>query len=210
MSLDLSSMAGLVVQQSWQNGGGPRRAGHADEGLTGSNDYRGVGSRGCPHSTVDGRSLMPLLARRRAPSGWDVASGPMAPSWPVVRPSPYGLDLYHLSDASGCLLYVGITNNPHRRWRQHASSKRWWPEVASAFVEWFGDPDEARSAETWHIRNSHPVYNLAQSVDPFASTSQRRRSEAETRELALAAYYYNRGYIDALREHGLPIPEGPR
>lgn len=37
--------------------------------------------------------------------------------------------LYRFRDDSGALLYVGITNNPGRRWTEHQKSKPWWHQV---------------------------------------------------------------------------------
>jgi predicted GIY-YIG superfamily endonuclease len=44
--------------------------------------------------------------------------------------------LYRLFDTDGVLLYVGITRDTEKRWRQHALKKPWWPQVAERTVEW--------------------------------------------------------------------------
>lgn len=38
--------------------------------------------------------------------------------------------LYRLYDASGSLLYIGITGKPKTRFAQHAVEKPWWVDVA--------------------------------------------------------------------------------
>lgn len=37
--------------------------------------------------------------------------------------------LYHLYDQTGQLLYVGITSNPPRRWKEHRKTMAWWVDV---------------------------------------------------------------------------------
>jgi hypothetical protein len=43
--------------------------------------------------------------------------------------------LYRFFDEHGALLYVGITNNPGRRWSQHETDKPWWHEVHHVELE---------------------------------------------------------------------------
>ena len=67
--------------------------------------------------------------------------------------------LYRLYDASGRLLYVGITHDPKARWRLHAVDKPWWHEVARKEVTWFGTRTEAGIAELHAIETEGPLYD---------------------------------------------------
>lgn len=73
--------------------------------------------------------------------------------------APERTALYRLYDEAGTLLYVGITNNPAVRWRQHALRQWWWPEVATRSIEWFADRESAGLAEKAEIQGKHPPYN---------------------------------------------------
>lgn len=59
------------------------------------------------------------------------------------------------------LLYVGITDSPRRRNREHASDKDWWHEVRATTYEHFVSRDELIAAEAHAIRTEHPRYNRA-------------------------------------------------
>jgi predicted GIY-YIG superfamily endonuclease len=67
--------------------------------------------------------------------------------------------LYRLYDADGRLLYVGITNNPKQRWRDHEQRYSWWLEVADRRLEWHDSRREAFDAETAAMRDEHPMFN---------------------------------------------------
>ncbi|MFE4818583.1 GIY-YIG nuclease family protein [Streptomyces sp. NPDC056704] len=73
--------------------------------------------------------------------------------------SPERTALYRLYDTDGQLLYIGITNDPDRRWTQHARSSRWWPAVATKQVEWLGDRRDALRAEKAEVKRLNPPYN---------------------------------------------------
>jgi predicted GIY-YIG superfamily endonuclease len=67
--------------------------------------------------------------------------------------------VYRLYACDGTLLYVGITNDPMRRWKQHADTKDWWPEVDHLVLVPFETADTARYMERWIIRSERPIYN---------------------------------------------------
>ncbi|MFJ4887813.1 GntR family transcriptional regulator [Streptomyces sp. NPDC088731] len=80
--------------------------------------------------------------------------------------------LYRLRDASGGLLYVGISSNPGIRWEQHAADKPWWPEVVDKSVNWFRTRQEAEAAEVAAIKTEFPRNNATHAASPgFASKS---------------------------------------
>lgn len=77
--------------------------------------------------------------------------------------------LYRLFDTDDRLLYVGIANNPERRWKQHAYEKAdlWWHEVTDRTVEWFESREKAAAAEIIAIRAENPRYNEAHTEETY-------------------------------------------
>ena len=70
--------------------------------------------------------------------------------------------LYRLFDASGRLLYVGITSrNPIDRLRAHSRTRWWWEQAVSVRLEHFHSREEAQAAESAAIKDEHPAYNVA-------------------------------------------------
>lgn len=94
--------------------------------------------------------------------------------------------LYELRNADRDLLYVGISHRPMGRWREHATQKPWWPEVAVRSLIWFGSRAEAVLAEQAAIESAAPRYNRTVSpqsvpMPPGAAMSQAelwRRNDA--------------------------------
>uniref|UniRef100_A0AAU2K3A2 GIY-YIG nuclease family protein n=1 Tax=Streptomyces sp. NBC_00049 TaxID=2903617 RepID=A0AAU2K3A2_9ACTN len=74
--------------------------------------------------------------------------------------------LYRLRDAAGNLLYVGISDAPPRRWREHRKEMLWWREVESSEVEWHPTESSAREAEGAAIWSESPRYNHATHAGP--------------------------------------------
>jgi DNA-binding GntR family transcriptional regulator len=73
--------------------------------------------------------------------------------------SPERTALYRFFDATGQLLYVGVSGNTETRWRQHAESKPWWSDVADKTTEWLDSRAEALDAERTAIRTERPLHN---------------------------------------------------
>lgn len=72
-----------------------------------------------------------------------------------------GTALYRVRGEDGLLLYIGISGNFGRRWREHAKKQSWWPEMRSLSVdEWFGGRADAEAAEEAAIKAEKPKYNL--------------------------------------------------
>lgn len=67
--------------------------------------------------------------------------------------------LYWFYDATGRLLYIGITNQGVKRMEQHGADKVWWPEVATINVDHFATREECEAAETAAIKEHRPAYN---------------------------------------------------
>lgn len=68
--------------------------------------------------------------------------------------------LYRFFDPEGVLLYVGITNNPARRFAQHGAARDWWYEVDTIRMERFPDRESVLLAEREAIQAERPRYNV--------------------------------------------------
>ena len=73
--------------------------------------------------------------------------------------------LYRFYNSSGVLLYVGVTNDPPRRFGDHRKAKEWWSEVARINLEMFAGRDELLRAEIEAIKIEHPLYNLTYNTE---------------------------------------------
>jgi predicted GIY-YIG superfamily endonuclease len=47
----------------------------------------------------------------------------------VISASEQRTALYRFYDEHENLLYVGISNDPWRRWREHVYDKQWYPQA---------------------------------------------------------------------------------
>jgi predicted GIY-YIG superfamily endonuclease len=72
--------------------------------------------------------------------------------------------LYRFYDAHEELLYVGITDDPWRRWREHVLTQPWYPQVKHQAVSWYDTEAEATGAEKRAIRSERPRFNVAGAV----------------------------------------------
>jgi predicted GIY-YIG superfamily endonuclease len=73
--------------------------------------------------------------------------------------------LYRFFDLDDELLYVGITNNPEKRWNHHRARQAWWPQVARKTLEWFDNRGDAEVAEIEAIRGEIPRHNRAHNIN---------------------------------------------
>jgi predicted GIY-YIG superfamily endonuclease len=74
--------------------------------------------------------------------------------------------VYRFYDRHEELLYVGISNDPRRRWKQHAKEKTWYPQVRHQTVTWYDSERAARRAESAAIRQERPHFNIAGAIRP--------------------------------------------
>lgn len=118
--------------------------------------------------------------------------------------APEETALYRIYGDADLLLYIGISKDFGRRWKQHAKKQPWWNERRRMTVDrWFDFRSEAEAAEQAAIQAEHPKYNkrhavrLAVSKPAVVHTLRRpqrradRRSGAtlpELRTLLLDAY----------------------
>jgi hypothetical protein len=68
--------------------------------------------------------------------------------------------VYRFYDSDNALIYVGITNNPVKRWALHAYQKSWWGDVTLREVEWFSTREEAEVVESEQINAHRPKWNM--------------------------------------------------
>ena len=68
--------------------------------------------------------------------------------------------LYRFYDATGTLLYIGITADPGNRWRSHAQDKPWWQQVTNITVETHPTRTAVLDAERAAIIAEKPTHNI--------------------------------------------------
>lgn len=68
--------------------------------------------------------------------------------------------LYRHYNADGALLYVGISNSPIYRLRQHEASA-WFFNISNVSIEWHATERAARAAERKAIAVERPLHNRA-------------------------------------------------
>ena len=67
--------------------------------------------------------------------------------------------LYRHFDASGALLYVGISNKPDDRTAMHMKASPWRNDVSKVTIDWLGDRRSALAAEAAAIQSEGPKHN---------------------------------------------------
>lgn len=68
--------------------------------------------------------------------------------------------LYRFYDNTDELLYVGITLDPGKRFKQHSTQKAWWSDVADITLQKFDSRIEVLAAEREAIKTESPRYNV--------------------------------------------------
>jgi predicted GIY-YIG superfamily endonuclease len=76
-----------------------------------------------------------------------------------------GQVLYRVFAVDDELLYVGITNNPPRRFWHHEFRTPWWDEAARVEMSMFETRDLVAEAEIAAIRAEAPRYNVEHNVN---------------------------------------------
>lgn len=69
--------------------------------------------------------------------------------------------VYRHYDATGALLYVGVSSAPRKRMAQHRRLAAWASEVTWSEVEWFDNRADALAEERRSIAHESPRYNQA-------------------------------------------------
>lgn len=81
-------------------------------------------------------------------------------------PKPGQFALYRFYDASEELLYVGFSNEPWRRRKQHSITQPWYPQVRHQAITWYDSERAARCAEDVAIQQERPHFNVAGAIRP--------------------------------------------
>lgn len=68
--------------------------------------------------------------------------------------------IYRLYDAHGQLLYVGLSNRPNERVRQHMRRQPWGSEIATGTFERFECRADAQAEERRAIGSENPMHNI--------------------------------------------------
>lgn len=94
------------------------------------------------------------------------ASSLRIPYLAVHKPDGIRTMLYRFFDGQGTLLYVGITDDPHVRWADHARKAQrkeepWWSEVRVVHTEWLATRADAEKAEIAAIHDERPMHNTS-------------------------------------------------
>lgn len=84
-----------------------------------------------------------------------------------VPSDPGRTAVYRHFDASGVLLYIGMTNDPDQRFILHRYTARWYEFSDRCDIEWLDTRAEAVVAERDAIHAERPLFNIIGSVvDP--------------------------------------------
>lgn len=75
------------------------------------------------------------------------------------QPKKQRTELYRHFDASGRLLYVGISLSTAHRMGQHRNTSEWSHRVRTITIEHFPTREAALDAETEAIRTERPAFN---------------------------------------------------
>ena len=97
------------------------------------------------------------------------------------KPHPGRTAVYQFRDRqTGRVLYVGVTNSPQRRFRQHAGAdgearKWWWDHVdpGAVKIEWYPTRAHALAVESKMIRAMRPAGNKVGNPDWESTTTWR-------------------------------------
>jgi hypothetical protein len=84
-----------------------------------------------------------------------------------TRPAPGYTAVYRFFDDAGVLLYIGICDEPVKRWYHHAVDKVWWPTVVRFRVVWFPSRAQAVVEEERAIIAEKPVHNFVFNGVPY-------------------------------------------
>ncbi|MFJ3283304.1 GntR family transcriptional regulator [Streptomyces halstedii] len=86
--------------------------------------------------------------------------------------------VYRLYDKSDRLLYTGVSMDPERRWKEHASLQLWWHLAVRKEVTWCDSRDEALVMEEEIERLEDPKFGDTHLLGAGWRTGSRRRDPA--------------------------------
>lgn len=97
--------------------------------------------------------------------------------------------VYRYFNATGGLLYVGLSMDPRQRHHTHVATKKpWLADVASQTIEWFATRAEASDAEQRAIDTENPMHNIATKANAVGVLSRHARRRAVNVSLNEAEY----------------------
>lgn len=97
--------------------------------------------------------------------------------------------LYRIFGVADLLLYIGISDDFGRRWKEHARLQVWWPERRWMTVDWYDTRADAEAAEETAVKAEGPVHNKVYAVPQAIQRAAARPSSVRAR---------------------IPQPQGPR
>ena len=121
------------------------------------------------------------LAGRPAPAPLELAEADRqavedAAGFPVFAEQSVGATIvYRLFDELDELLYVGLTNDVMRRWKEHSLRSDWWSEVVTGSVVAYRGRHEALAVERRAIRTERPRHNSTSRIGDPLTRWQRNR-----------------------------------
>lgn len=74
--------------------------------------------------------------------------------------------VYTFFNLSGQPLYVGKTDDPKRRFKEHRKEKQWYPAVARKKIDPVDTEDEALALERKMIQELEPIHNVVHNGPP--------------------------------------------
>lgn len=77
----------------------------------------------------------------------------------VCADAKLGPGVYRFFNAAGRVIYIGSSEKPLKRQRQHQSNSPWWPEVADVQVIRYPTIFEASAAERIATDAEEPIHN---------------------------------------------------
>lgn len=105
--------------------------------------------------------------------------------------------LYRVFGDVDLLLYIGISDDFGRRWKDHAKTQPWWGEMRRLTVDhWYDTRDEALDAEAAAIFSEQPKYNVMHRKQPERLV--KRRVAARTLDDIRGKPCYDSAYLDYL------------
>lgn len=166
-----------------------------DRRMTGGSGPRRRSGRNTPAPAAETSPQALLGAEAVRRPGLVAATDPYAPESVAV---------YRLFNFDGALLYVGISDNPKRRFAQHARDKGWWYLAVRWEVEWYQDRNAALAEEARAIREEVPAYNLDGVLDEL-EVDQAHRWVARLRERRPSARDLDALFLDMVRARSFSL-----
>lgn len=88
--------------------------------------------------------------------------------------TPKRCALYRHFDADDLLLYLGVSDNPVQRGKDHARDSDWVQYAVRAEVTWYNSRAEAIAAEEQAIKTLRPLFNRQHNDTPQATAARHR------------------------------------